>query len=252
LSRGLSARKARRARVSDLLQDAVEGRSSRQRLAHRLEQVGITPTDAYHVLGIAPADQKTAAVLCALLEDTGTDMAHVAVGMVNGLVHAVVQPADATLGDALAEAARGRGVSPPRVGRSRMQPDVDGLVVALREAAAAAEQPGSGVLDVTDLGVSGLLAGSGSAAAAEAFVAQILGPILAHNGDDTSLVETLRAYLRHGCRPGPAAAELRVHRHTLSYRLERIRQLTGRDPRAGAHLLSFGLALELLDQQTPA
>ena len=60
------------------------------------------------------------------------------------------------------------------------------------------------------------------------------------------MIASLRAYLEHGCRPGPAAAELRIHRHTLAYRLDRITALTGRDPRDGAHLVSYGVALELL------
>jgi PucR family transcriptional regulator, purine catabolism regulatory protein len=80
-------------------------------------------------------------------------------------------------------------------------------------------------------------------------VTGVLGPVLEQGGRDASpLLDTLRAYLAHGCRPGPAAEELCVHRHTLAYRLDRIRDLTGRDPRAGAHLLEFGLALELHDR----
>jgi purine catabolism regulator len=250
LSRGMSARRARRTRVSELLHDALEGRASRQRLGHRLEQLGIDPAGGYHVLAVAAETAKVTAV-CGLLEDTVVAGAHVAVGMANGVVHALVQPPDAELGNALVDVARARSLPVLRVGRSRVQRDVDGLSAGLRESAAAARRPGSGVLDVTDLGVPGLLAGIGSDVAAEAFITQVLGPVLDHDGDEAgSLIETLRAYLRHGCRPGPAATELRVHRHTLSYRLDRIRQLTDRDPRAGAHLLSYGLALELLDQQS--
>jgi purine catabolism regulator len=78
----------------------------------------------------------------------------------------------------------------------------------------------------------------------------MLGAVLAHDPDGAGgLIATLRAYLRSGCRPGPAARELSVHRHTLSYRLDRIAQLTGRDPRSGEHLLPYGMALELLDQR---
>ena len=64
-------------------------------------------------------------------------------------------------------------------------------------------------------------------------------------------MSTLAAYLRHGCRPGPAAKELSIHRHTLSYRLERIAELTGRDPRDGDHLLAFTLALALAELDRP-
>jgi DNA-binding PucR family transcriptional regulator len=87
---------------------------------------------------------------------------------------------------------------------------------------------------------------------AEDFVTQVLGPVLDHDGRESShLVDILRAYLAHGCRPGPAADQLCVHRHTLTYRLERIRELTGRDPRSGDHLVEFGLALALLERDGP-
>jgi PucR family transcriptional regulator, purine catabolism regulatory protein len=59
------------------------------------------------------------------------------------------------------------------------------------------------------------------------------------------LLDTLRAYLAHGCRPGPAAAELCVHRHTLTYRLDRVATLTGRDLRDGDDLLALGFALRV-------
>jgi PucR family transcriptional regulator, purine catabolism regulatory protein len=99
---------------------------------------------------------------------------------------------------------------------------------------------------VTALGLPGLLAGIDDALGADAFVRQVLGPVLDYDArEGAQLVDSLRAYLHHGCRPGPAAAELCVHRHTLSYRLDRVAELTGRDPRDGAHLLAFGLALEL-------
>lgn len=81
----------------------------------------------------------------------------------------------------------------------------------------------------------------------------MLAPMQRHDhAHGTKLEATLRAYLRHGCRPGPAAQELCVHRLTLAYRLDRIRDLTGCDPRDGEHLLAFGLVLELAARRTPA
>jgi purine catabolism regulator len=250
LSRGLSVRKARRTSVAELLDDVMEGRASRQRLAHRLEQLGVDPSARYHVITILADDPRRASVLAGMLEDMAMTGAHAAVAADDSVIHAIVQPADAALGATLVAAARARGLPPPRVGRSRQQHDVDTLAVALRESTVAAERSGGGLLDVRDLGVEGLLAGVASDASADAFVTQMLGPVLAHDPEgDGALVASLRAYLRHGCRPGPAADELRVHRHTLAYRLDRVAQLTGRDPRSGEHLLPYGIALELLAQR---
>jgi purine catabolism regulator len=125
---------------------------------------------------------------------------------------------------------------------------VAGLATALRESAAAALHAAAGaVVDSDQLGVAALLAGMHDADASRAFAARMLGPVLDHDAAGSpSLIATLRAYVEHGCRPGPAAAELRIHRHTLAYRLDRIATLTGRDPRDGAHLTSYGVALEIL------
>ncbi|HSK91088.1 MAG TPA: PucR family transcriptional regulator [Euzebyales bacterium] len=253
VSRELSARRARRTSVAALLDDVQEGRVSHRRLAHALEQLGVDAAATYHVLTVLPDADRRTPVLAGLLEDMAAGGAVAAVGTADGVIHAIVQPGDAGLGAALVTEARLRGLVAPRVGRSRVQHDVDGLAVALRESVVAAERSRGGLLDVADLGVRGLLAGVGTDVAADAFVRGVLGPVLDHDADgDGALVETLRAYLRTGCRPGPAAARLRVHRHTLAYRLDRITALTGRDPRDGAHLLGYGLALEIIAERTAA
>jgi len=90
--------------------------------------------------------------------------------------------------------------------------------------------------------------GTGQPEVADAFVERMLGPLLDREDGSSALLAALRAYLAHGCRPGPAATQLRIHRHTLAYRLDRITTLTGRDPRDGAHLVAYGVALELLGQ----
>jgi purine catabolism regulator len=250
LSRELSVRRAQRAAVAELLDDVLEGRTSRQRLAHRLEQFGVDPSGDYHVLTVLPGEPRHASVLAGMLEDMAVTGVTAAAGATGGMIHAIVQPGDAVLGATLVGAARARGLPPPRIGRSRRRHTVDALAIALREAIAAAERCDGGLLDVRDLGVRGLLAGVAGDAAADAFVTQMLGPVLAHDPDGAgTLVASLRAYLRHGCRPGPAAEDLRIHRHTLAYRLDRVAQLTGRDPRSGEHIVPYGVALELLAQR---
>jgi PucR family transcriptional regulator, purine catabolism regulatory protein len=133
------------------------------------------------------------------------------------------------------------------VGRSRSKTELEALRAGIREAHVALTlDSAAAVQDVEQLGLPGLLAGMRDDLGTVDFVTQILGPVLEHDEKESAhLLASLRAYLAHGCRPGPAAEELCVHRHTLAYRLDRIRDLTGRDPRSGEHLLAFGLALEL-------
>jgi purine catabolism regulator len=251
LARGLSAREAHRVRVDDLLDEVAAGRLGGQALAERLARIGVEADAGYAAVCVAvPARGGPAArerSLAAALEDALAPHGPPVVGRRDGQLLAVV-PIDTPL-ESVAAAVRARGWPHVVLGRSRPRSDADGLASALREAQVAASVPGpdeQGVREIGSLGLPGLLAGIDDSLGAEAFVEHTLGPVLAHDrAEGTDLVATLSAYQRHGCRPGPAAEELCVHRHTLAYRLERVRDLTGRDPRDGAHLLAFGLALEL-------
>jgi PucR C-terminal helix-turn-helix domain/GGDEF-like domain len=70
-----------------------------------------------------------------------------------------------------------------------------------------------------------------------------LGPLL----ERASLLATLRAYLSVGLSVRRTAETLGVHENTVSYRLERIRELTGRDLRDMLALADVTLALRTLD-----
>jgi PucR family transcriptional regulator, purine catabolism regulatory protein len=204
------------------------------------------------VLAVGRPEGVGEARLCSVVEEALIPHGHPIVGRLDGVVHAVV-PDDGDDAERVADALTSRGW-PARVGRSRPKRELDALRAALREAnvALSLDLPAA-VRDVDQLGLPGLLAGIRDDLGASDYVTQILGPVLEHDGKESShLVDSLRAYLAHGCRPGPAAEQLCVHRHTLAYRLDRIRDLTGRDPRSGDHLLAFGLALELHDRALPA
>ena len=68
----------------------------------------------------------------------------------------------------------------------------------------------------------------------DAAVRMGLGPLADNTPRARRMLETLEAYLEHDGNLQATAAALFVHRHTLRYRLERIRDTTGRtlrDPR---------------------
>jgi PucR family transcriptional regulator, purine catabolism regulatory protein len=259
LARSQSVREAHRARVDELLDEVAADRVGATALERQLPRLGFDLERGYHVLCLRSSTHNGGGgpvpgtapdrVLCMLAEEVLAADGEPIVGRWNDAVFCVVQPGRSAHGERIAAAASARGWLAPAIGRSAPKESLAELGTALREAAAAAvsTDPGrSGVADVTALGIGGLLAGIDEGPGAAAFVEHVLGPVLAHDEREaTPLAETLRAYLRHGCRPGPAAAELGVHRHTLAYRLDRIANLTGRDPRDGTHLLDFALALEL-------
>lgn len=60
----------------------------------------------------------------------------------------------------------------------------------------------------------------------------------------TDLVGTLEAYLTANCHMSATATAIHAHRHTVAYRLERVRDLTGLDPMQSEDRERLGLGLK--------
>ena len=86
------------------------------------------------------------------------------------------------------------------------------------------------VVRFDDLGVYRLLAGIEDPDEVERFVQHWIGTLLAYDEQrGADLVRTLGHYLDRGGSYDATSAALIVHRNTLKYRLQRIRQITGLD-----------------------
>lgn len=86
----------------------------------------------------------------------------------------------------------------------------------------------------------------------EAFHEESVAPIARYDEQyRTDLVGTLAAYLDHDGKLGAAAQALYAHRHTVAYRLERIKELTGLDPARyeDRERLSLGLKIHRLTRR---
>jgi sugar diacid utilization regulator len=174
------------------------------------------------------------------------------IGPCDGL-HVLLLPAEPDPGDALrrilAKAARAVG---PRgsvtVVAGPVAHELAGYATAFRVARGAAalrraDGPG-GFVDVRRIGLSALLLETGAPDALRRFAATLLRGVEAHeerHGGD--LLRTLRAWLAAGCSTAAASEALVVHRNTVSYRLGRIEQLTGRSLRDNGVRLELQLAL---------
>lgn len=155
--------------------------------------------------------------------------------------------------DALAEALAGlpllAGVSRPRVG-------VQGWAVARKEAVWAVERAtrrraegGAGEqllrFPRSDAAVHWLPT---DIETLQSLVEEILAPILAYDAEHNSaMLRSLQVFFEHDRKLQPAAAELHVHKHTLSYRLSRIEQITERDLSRLADVVQLWLALQAYD-----
>jgi sugar diacid utilization regulator len=60
----------------------------------------------------------------------------------------------------------------------------------------------------------------------------------------TDLVGTLESYLENNCNMNATAAAIYAHRHTVAYRLDRVKELTGLDPMQSEDRERLGLGLK--------
>jgi PucR C-terminal helix-turn-helix domain/GGDEF-like domain len=78
-----------------------------------------------------------------------------------------------------------------------------------------------------------------------AFFEDTVAPIVRYDREYSSeLVRTLETYLGQNCNMNATAAAIYAHRHTIAYRLERIRDLTGFDPMKTEDRERLGLGLK--------
>jgi sugar diacid utilization regulator len=90
--------------------------------------------------------------------------------------------------------------------------------------------PGDTACEYPKLGIFRMLAAIPDLANVDNFVREWLGSLLDYDArKGAELVHTLTQYLEHGGNYDATAAQLSVHRSTLKYRLQRIRELTGAD-----------------------
>lgn len=77
------------------------------------------------------------------------------------------------------------------------------------------------------------------------FFEDTVAPLVAYDDQySTDLLGTLAAYLDHNCNMNATATAIHAHRHTVAYRLDRVRELTGLDPSSSEDRERLGLGLK--------
>jgi len=139
------------------------------------------------------------------------------------------------------------------VGVSGVCHDVGDLAhayVQARRTLAASRQFGrrGSVTSFEELGIYRLLFQVPDAGELRSFSEQVLGALLAYDRrHDADLARTLGAYLRHHGSLQSAARELVVHVNTVSYRLQRIQEISGLNLDDAEDRLTAQVALKILD-----
>jgi DNA-binding PucR family transcriptional regulator len=138
------------------------------------------------------------------------------------------------------------------VARSRWTADPVDLYRAGQEAALAAnvaEADGLDLLAFEDTGSYRLLlpAMSEDAGELERFYEETVAPLSAYDEQyETELVATIEAYLENDGNVTPTADQLFTHRHTIRYRLERVKELCGHDITSTEGREKLGLGLKAM------
>jgi hypothetical protein len=138
------------------------------------------------------------------------------------------------------------------VARSRWVGDPVDLYRAGQEALLAAnvaEAEGLELLGFEDTGSYRLLlpAMSEDAGELERFYEETVAPLCAYDEQyETDLVATIEAYLDNDGNVTPTAAQMFTHRHTIRYRLERAKELSGHDITSTQGREKLGLGLKAM------
>ncbi len=109
------------------------------------------------------------------------------------------------------------------------------------------------VIEIGRLGAYRLIIGATSGAAAMEFSRQSLARVIEHDEKHkTRLLATLRTYFNTGGSLSGTAKALKVHVHTVQYRLARVEELTQLKLHHSEERLTAELALRILDLARPA
>ena len=237
--RAVSAAELRLA--GDLLEDLEADRLDERESARRMAAFGLDPRRSYAALLAQPANGAHAEAVRQRLatELDALAVPYVSTARLDRAAFLVEADADETvlgLAQRLARDADGwrLGIGRPAQGRE--------LGRSLLEARAALDTTDGTVASYRDLGSLELLLNLDDAPL-EAFVDRVLGPA----ARNTWLLDSLGGLLDSGCRWSEAAERLGVHRHTLRYRMDRLREVTGRHPDDPEQRMELWLALRAHD-----
>ncbi|MCD7440673.1 helix-turn-helix domain-containing protein [Streptomyces lincolnensis] len=233
----------------EFIDDLLYGRSDLGRLAERAERFGLLLSRAHAVAvargpeaydDTAPVIRQVEAALNARFGDRSVLLA-----TKNGLLICVAPGDQEEVLTFFAKQAHA-ATDGSRVAVGRPQPGPGGVVQSYEEALSAldlADRLGldEPVVRTADLLVYPVLTRDRQAMAD--LVLSALGPLRGARGGAEPLLRTLEVYFESGCTAAEAARRLTLSVRALTYRLDRIHQLTGADPADPTHRYTLQTAV---------
>ena len=221
---------------------------SGERIVARAGELGCDLRYGGVALCATPERGTTQRALAAIVQDAPRALVHACDGFVEALLPES-PPAGGPGATELARRAARRLGQHGAVGVSAPEAEPAEIPRALREARVVLElvAHGEAELDALQVGAWRLLTRLAVMAPAEVerLLASTLGPLLdPATRSGGALLQTLAIYLGTGASMRATAAAGFAHRHTVAYRLERIQELTGHDPRRAEGLEQLNLGLK--------
>jgi PucR family transcriptional regulator, purine catabolism regulatory protein len=237
--RAVSAAELRLA--GDLLEDLEEDRLDERESSRRMAAFGLDPRRSYAALLAQPVDNTTAEAVRQRLasELDALSVPYVSTARLDRAVFLVEADRDEVVLELARRLSRNGGDARLGIGRPARGRE---LGRSLLEARAALDTTDGSVASYRDLGSLELLLNLEDAPL-EAYVDRVLGPAARNSW----LLDSLAGLLDAGCRWSEAADRLGVHRHTLRYRMDRLREVTGRHPDDPEQRMELWLALKAHD-----
>lgn len=160
-------------------------------------------------------------------------------------VAVLVDDSDATLAAVTGAVSAYGGRTASGVGESGTIDRVRLLYRNALNAASIGHLEGRALTRFEDLPAMQLLLGGDNADAVRSFVAQVLGDLARPlpPGRDADLRATLEVFLTHNGHWNDSAGALGIHRHTLRSRIDRIAEITGRNPESSYGRMELWLAV---------
>jgi hypothetical protein len=232
----------------DLLDSLLaSGEDLPEELLRRAEQLGLDPAGTHLVAVAVPTEAAPLRLLAETIAwHSGMEPASVFVVPRHDEVIALLagEPGDVrgSLERGAAHLLRTHGVK-MLAGISSRGVSVGAVAVGYREAHQALQHaaPGAPVVALTDVTLFDHLTATADPSARHLVPEEVRRLAL-----EPALVETLRAYAAADLNVAEAARQLVVHANTVHYRLGRVQQLSGRDPRRFSDLVEMLAALRLL------
>ena len=135
------------------------------------------------------------------------------------------------------------GVSSHRHGAAEARRALDEAELVLRVQAAGGGPPGEEIGEGTYRLLFRVLASHPQEV--RSFYEDTVEPLVRYDEQySTDLLGTLSAYLGNNCNMNATAQSIHAHRHTVGYRLDRVRELTGLDPLRSEDRERLGLGLK--------